>query len=143
MFWLWRRITIHCQMVHASSIGGSIRFTSSLGISMMRHPITTNPTAISGAYMRKALFIWSPFTRSSSDIRITPSSHEYSTSRLDAIIRKFWLDWLITNPCMMAKVTVVVAITIHTRFFLNSSVLNLLGSANLKNSRFSMMATIT
>ena len=107
------------------------------------HPITMNPTAISGAYIRNALFIWSPFTRISSDIRITPSSHAYSTSRLDAMIRKFWLELFITSPCSMAKVTVVVAMIMHTRFFLNSSVLNLLGRANLKNSRFSTMATNT
>ena len=102
-----------------------------------------NPTAISGAYMRNALFIWSPFTRISSDIRTTPSSHAYSTSRPDAIIRKFWLELFITSPCSMAKVTVVVAMIMHTRFFLNSSVLNLLGRASLKNSRFSTMATNT
>ena len=143
MFWLWRRITTHCQMVHASSIGGRIRLTSSFGISIILHPITTNPTAISGAYMRNALFIWSPFTRSSSDISTTASSHEYSTSSPDAIIRKFWLELLITKPCSIAKVMVVVAIIMHARFLRNSSVLNLFGSTNLKNSRFSIMATIT
>ena len=44
---------------------------------------------------------------------------------------------------MMAKVMVVVAMMMQVRFFMNSSVLNLLGSANLKNSAFSMMDKIT
>ena len=59
------------------------------------------------------------------------------------MIRKFWLELFITSPCSMANVTVVVAMIMHTRFFLNSTVLTLLGSRNLKNSMFSTMATIT
>ena len=42
---------------------------------------------------------------------------------------------------MIAKVTVVVAMMIQPRFLRNSSVLNLLGNANLKNSKFRMMAS--
>ena len=78
--------------------------------------------------MRNALFTWSPFTRNKSENNITPSSQAYSTSRLLAMMRKFWLDEARRMPMMTAKVIVVVAKITQVRFFLNSSVSRRLGT---------------
>ena len=90
--------------------------------------------------MRKALLIWSPLTRSNSEISITPRSQANSTSRSDAMSRKFWSIAACMMPMMMAKVMVVVASTMLLRFFLNSSVLNRLGISQRKNTRLSSEA---
>ena len=93
--------------------------------------------------MRNALRTWSPSTRSSSDIRITPSSHAYSTSNVDAITRKFCPVLFTNRPCISAKVTVVVAMMIAGRFLRYSGVSKRLGSSRRKNSWLSRMATST
>ena len=49
IFWLCRLITTHCQMAQSNRMGGSIRFTSSFGIKMIRQPITMKPMPIRGA----------------------------------------------------------------------------------------------
>ena len=90
--------------------------------------------------MRKALSIWSPFTRSSSEMSITPSSHAYSTNRFDAMMKKCWFMVAIITPMMTANVMVVVAMVMLLRFFLNSSVRKRLGSTQRKNTRFSNVA---
>ena len=71
--------------------------------------------------MRKALCIWSPLTRNSSEMRMTPSSHAYSISRSLAMMKKFWSSVARRKPMMMANVRVVVAMMIHGRFFLKPS----------------------
>ena len=84
--------------------------------------------------MLKADRIWSLFTRSSIESRMTASSQANSTSRFEAIITKF-CDVLLSNmPCIRAKVMVVVAMMMALCFFLKSSVLKRLGNMNLKNS---------
>ena len=90
--------------------------------------------------MRKALRIWSPFTRNSSEMRITPKSQAYSTSSPDAITRKFCPVLFTNRPCISAKVTVVVASITGVLFFRKSSVLNLFGMKKRKKSRLSTMA---
>ena len=87
-----------------------MRFTSSLGINMMRNEMTMNPTVISGEYIRKAALMCSWLRRSSSENSTIPSSHAYSTSRSLAMITKFWLVVALITANMMAKVNVVDAI---------------------------------
>ena len=77
--------------------------------------------------MRKALLICFPLTRSNRDMRITPSNHAYSTSRLLAMVMKFWFTVPRIMPMMMAKVMVVDAIMMQGRLSMNCSVRNLRG----------------
>ncbi len=91
--------------------------------------------------MRKALLICSPLTRSSSEMRMTPKSQAYSTSRFDAMRKKFWSVMVIMTPMMTANVMVVVAMVMLWRLARNSFVRNLLGSSQRKNTRFSSVAT--
>ena len=90
--------------------------------------------------MRKALFICLPSTLRSSDIRITPSSQAYSTSRLLAMVMKFWFTVLRMMPIRMANVIVDVAIMMHGRFSMNCSVRNFFGIRKRIASKFSRMA---
>ena len=73
-------------------------------------------------------------------MRITPSNHAYSTSKLAAIMTKFWSITISVTPKMRAKVTVVVAMMIHARFFINSSVRNRLGTTKRMTEKFSREA---
>ena len=78
--------------------------------------------------MRKALFTCVPSMRSSSEIRMTPMSHANSTSRLEAMTRKFWPEVFVMMPMMSAKVTVVAAISTADCLRRNSGVFSRLGS---------------
>ena len=70
--------------------------------------------------MRKALWICSALRRSSSEMRMTASSHRYSTSRPLAMMKKFWSMLWLTTPMITANVMVVVAQMMLERFFRNS-----------------------
>ena len=71
---------------------------------------------------------------------MTPNSQAYSTSRFEAMIKKFWSVVAIITPMMMANVMVVVAMMMMRRFFLNSSFWKRLGSSQRKNTWLSSVA---
>ena len=94
--------------------------------------MTMNPMAIRGVYMRNALFICEPSRRMRSEVRITPSSHAYSTSRSLAMSRKFWcLNITLISPSITARVMTDADRVMHVRLDMNSGVRNLLGRNHL------------
>ena len=65
--------------------------------------------------MRNVRIICLPSTRSSSEISITASSHAYSISRFEAIVRKFCSDVKRMISSSMASVTVLDASMMQVR----------------------------
>ena len=72
--------------------------------------------------MVKALLIWVPSTRSSSEMRMTPRSQAYSTSKSLAMMMKFCSTSALMTARMMAKVMVAVAMMMHDRLAMNALV---------------------